>query len=149
MLDVRDSVWIDASPETVFSFLDDPDRQTTFTPSLTESTLIERLPNGGSRARYTYTVFGVNLTGEVRATDYVPPERIVWSMTGGLRGTIRWYVDAERGGTRFTYAATYAVPGPAVLRRIVTPLLRRYNERELSTLLRTVRTHVESSPRNV
>ena len=144
MLTVRDSIHIDAPPETVFAFLDEPARQVSFTPSLTTSSLIERLPNGGSRARYVFTTYGIDLEGEVRATDYDPPSRIVWAMTGDLTGTIRWYLDPERGGTRFTFAATYRVPGPSILRPVVTPLLRRYNEREVRSLLQQLKAHVSS-----
>jgi uncharacterized protein YndB with AHSA1/START domain len=150
MITVRDHIDISASAEAVFSFLDAPARQPEITPSLTRSTLVERLPNGGSRVEYTYRLFGFSFTGEVRATDYVPSERIVWAMSGDLRGSIRWYVAPREGGTtRFTYAATYAVPGPALLRRALTPLVRRYNEREVRTILETVRTRLESKPENV
>lgn len=136
MLTVREHVDIDAPVEAVFEYMDEPRHQPQITPSLTHSHLLERLPNGGSRVRYTYRIFGIAFSGEVRATDYVPNERIVWSMEGDLRGTIRWYFQPltdER--SRFTYAATYALPGPSVLRPLLKPLVRRYNEREIHTLL--------------
>jgi hypothetical protein len=142
MLTVRDSTYIDALPETLFAFLDEPSRQVSFTPSLTTSSLIERLPNGGARARYVFTVYGIDLEGEVRATDYDPPSRIVWTMTGDLSGTIRWYLDPERDGTRFTFAATYRVPGPSFLQPVITPVLRRYNEREVLSLLQQLRAQI-------
>jgi carbon monoxide dehydrogenase subunit G len=142
MLTVRDDIYIPAPPETVFSFLDAPERQPSFTPSLKESVLVERLPTGGARARYVYSLLGIDFKGHVEATDYDPPRRIVWALTGDLNGTIRWYVDAERTGTRFTYAATYQVPGPALLRPLLTPLVRRYNERELRRLLSALKAQV-------
>lgn len=147
MLTVRDSTYIDASCEAVFAFLDEPARQVSFTPSLTSSSLIERLPNGGARARYVFRIYGIDLVGEVRATDYDPPSRIVWAMTGNLNGTIRWYLDPEGEGTRFTFAATYRVPGPSFLRPALTPLLRRYNDREVRSLLQQLRTRISSTPR--
>jgi len=143
MLTVRDDVWIDASPEQVFAYVDKPERQTAFTPSLTRSTLIERLPNGGVRARYTFSLFGLAFHGEVRATDYAPQERIVFAMTGDLRGSIRWYLEPERDGTRFTYAGTYAVPGPSLVKPALRPVVRRYNEREIRTLLQNLKTQIE------
>ena len=145
MLTVRDRIHIDAPPEDVFAFLDIPERQPAFTPSLTESTLLERLDNGGSRVRYTFRLLGLDLTGTVRATDYVPPERIVWNMTGDLQGTIRWYLEPSDDGTVFTYAATYAVPGPAFLRPILAPLVRRLNQKELGDLLSAVKARVETN----
>jgi uncharacterized protein YndB with AHSA1/START domain len=147
MLTVREHVDLAVSVEDVFAYMDEPAHQPEITPSLTRSELVERLPNGGSRVRYTYRILGVSFDGEVRATDYVPNERIVWSMTGDLRGTLRWYfspLDGDRG-SRFVYAATYALPGPALARPLLGPLLRRYNEREVGRLLRRIRTHLGES----
>jgi uncharacterized protein YndB with AHSA1/START domain len=144
MISVRDSTWIDAPREAVFDALDRPDDQPRFTPSLETSTLIERLPNGGSRVAYTFRLLGLPLSGEVRATDYDRPERIVWALSGDLQGSIRWYLDPERGGTRFTYAATYALPGPAFLEPVTAPIVRRYNDREVTRLLKTFKRLVET-----
>jgi uncharacterized membrane protein len=147
MLTVREHIDLSASVEDVFAYMDDPAHQPEITPSLTRSELVERLPNGGSRVRYTYRILGVSFDGEVRATDYAPNERIVWAMTGDLRGTIRWYFSPlDRGaGTRFVYAATYALPGPALTRPLLGPLVRRYNEREVGQLLQTLRTRLSTS----
>jgi carbon monoxide dehydrogenase subunit G len=144
MLTVRDDTFIAAPPEAVFAFLDQPERQPEFTPSLTESTLLERLDNGGSRVRYTYRLLGLQRSGEVRATDYAPPERIIWNLSGDLHGTIRWYLEPVEGGTRFTYAATYDVPGPSFLQPLLAPILRRINERELEELLARAKRLVEA-----
>jgi uncharacterized membrane protein len=144
MLTVREHIDISAPAERVFDYMDAPAHQATITPSLSESVLVERLPNGGSRARYTYRILGLSFSGEVRATDYVPHERIVWSMTGDLQGTIRWYIEPLDTGCRFTYAATYQVPGPRVLQSLIGPLVRRYNEREIHTLLQNLKQRVES-----
>ena len=42
MLTVRDSIHITASPEDVFAFMDEPARQTSFTPHLQQSDEVER-----------------------------------------------------------------------------------------------------------
>jgi len=141
MVTVRDSVHLRAPRQQVFALLDEPERQSSFTASLKESTLVERLSNGGARARYVFSVLGIDLEGEVEATDYDPPSRIVWAMRGDLRGTIRWYLDPDGGGTRFTYAATYQVPGPRCLRSLTRPIVRRYNERVLRQTMDTLRAH--------
>lgn len=151
MLTVRKHVDIAAPVEDVFAYMDEPAHQPVITPSLTHSELVERRPNGGARVRYTYRLFGLPFNGEVRATDYVPTERIVWALTGDLRGTIRWYFSSlaahsshRTDGTRFTYAATYALPGPALVRPLVAPLVRRYNAREVDQLLQNLRTRLVS-----
>ena len=144
MVTVREHVDIAAPVDRVFEFMDTPAHQTEITPSLSASTLVERLPNGGSRARYTYQIFGLSFSGEVRATDYVPNERIVWSMQGDLTGTIRWYFESIDGKCRFTYAATYAIPGPRLLQPLIHSLVRHYNEREVHALLRTLQERLET-----
>ena len=144
MVNVREHIDLAVPVDRVFDFMDTPIHQATITPSLQESTLLERLPNGGSRARYTYRISGLSFSGEVRATDYVPDERIVWSMTGDLQGTIRWYFASTDAGCRFTYAATYQIPGPSFVRPVAHPLVRRYNEREVRALLRNLRARVEA-----
>ena len=144
MLTVREHIDLPMPVDRVFDFMDAPARQARITPSLSTSTLLERLPNGGSRARYVYRILGLSFSGEVRATDYVPNERIVWSMTGDLQGTLRWYFEPIDGGSRLTYAATYEVPGPSLLRPLARPLIRRYNEREIHALLRNLEAQVTS-----
>lgn len=144
MLTVRKHVDVNAPVEAVFEYMDEPSRQPDITPSLTHSHLLDRLPNGGAHARYTYKILGLSFSGEVCATDYVPNERIICNMEGDLQGTIRWYFQAlDHGRSRFTYAATYALPGPSLLRPLLKPLVRRYNEQEVHTLLQRLKAHLE------
>ena len=77
---------------------------------------------------------GVRLEGEVRATTYEPPERIEFAMEGDLEGRIWWTFEAEDGGTRVTYGTEYEIPVP-VLKQVAEAFARRYNEREVETLL--------------
>lgn len=144
MITVREHVDIDAPVETVFGFMDTPAHQAEITPSLSQSRLVERLPNGGSRAQYTYRILGLSFSGEVRATDYVPDQRIVWSMQGDLTGTIRWYFEPLNSDSRFTFAATYQIPGPSLVQPLVRSLVRRYNEREVCALLRNLKERIEA-----
>ena len=144
MVNVRDHIDLPVPVDRVFDFMDAPAHQARITPSLSTSTLLERLPNGGSRAHYAYRILGVSFSGEVRATNYVPDERIVWSMTGDLQGTLRWYFEPIDGGCHFTYAATYQVPGPRLLHPLARPLIRRYNEREVQALLHNLKAQVAS-----
>lgn len=143
MLTVRDHIHIAAPPEEVFAFLDQPERHTECIPSLTESSLIQRLENGGSRVRFTARFLGLNYSGEMRTTDYTPPERIIWSLSGDLHGTIRWYLESTENGTSFTCAVTYVPPGPSFLHLILPPLVRHYTERELQKLLARLKSAID------
>lgn len=146
MLTVRKHVDIAAPVDAVFSYLAEPSHQVDVIPSLTRSTLVEYLPNGGALVSYTYRIGVFSFSGTARATDYVPNERIVWTIEGDLTGTLRWYFASlqHENGTRFTYAATYTLAGPSLLRPLVNPLVRRYNEREVRTLLQHLKFHFEA-----
>jgi uncharacterized protein YndB with AHSA1/START domain len=143
MVRIEKSTHIDVPVEDAFRYMDTPSNQAEVTPSLVESELIERLPNGGSRATWAYKMAGVRLEGEVRATTYEPPERIEFAMEGDLTGRIWWTFEAEDGGTRVTYGTEYEVPVP-VLQQVAEAFARRYNEREVETLLRNLKDRLES-----
>ncbi len=145
MVTVREHIDIAAPVDRVFAFMNTPAHHAEITPTLSQSTFIEHLPNGGSRARYVYRILGLSFSGEVRATDYVSNERIVWSMQGDLQGTIRWYFEPSESGCRFTYAATHRSPGPRLLRPLARPLVRHYNKREVHALLQNLKGRLESS----
>jgi hypothetical protein len=104
---VGDHAWIDAPVEEVFAYMDLPENQTEITPSLSTVETVGRLPNGGTRASYTYRMVGIPFDGEVVATEYEPDERVVFEMTGNLEGTIG-KIDA---GEAFVNVHTVANPG--------------------------------------
>ncbi|GGK80643.1 SRPBCC family protein [Haloarcula sebkhae] len=139
-----DDRWLDAPVETVFAFMDEPSNQAAVTPSLSRAERIERLPNSGNRAAYEYRMFGLTFTGEVRASTYEPPERIVYDMDGDLTGRIAWRFEPEDGGTRLTYAADYEVPGP-LPEFLLAPVIRWYNRREVRQLLANVVEAIEEA----
>jgi hypothetical protein len=86
---------------------------------------------------------GVRLEGEVHATTFEPQQRIEFAMTGDLEGRIWWTFAAEDGGTRFTYGTEYEIPVP-VIQRVAEAFARRYNEREVDTLLRNLKDRLEA-----
>jgi uncharacterized membrane protein len=128
----------------VFAYMDEPANQAEITPSMVAAERIERLDNGGNHARYTYSMAGVTLEGEVRATEYVPDERIVYAIEGEIDGEIRWTFEPEDGGTRVTYAAAYEVPAPA-LENVVESFVRLYNRREVETALANLQARFEAT----
>jgi carbon monoxide dehydrogenase subunit G len=143
MVTVKDSIHIDAPVEDVFAYMDEPANQADITPSLSRSELVERLPNGGSHVRWTYSMLGLGLTGEVKAIEYAPDERIVFEMQGGIDGTITWHFESEEGGTRFTFDAEYDIPAP-VMKRAAESLVEHYNEREVDQMLASLKATMEA-----
>ena len=143
MVRVEDDIHVAVDPETAFDYMDVPEQQAEISPSLSAVETVEELPTGGKRATYTYRMAGVPLDGEVKATVYDPPRRIVFEMTGDIEGTIEWTFSPEDDGVRIGYAAEYDLPVPA-LDRLAAPFVRKYNERELTTTLRNLKTRLET-----
>ncbi len=144
MVTVQEQIEISVPRDDVFAYMDEPAHQAEITPSLVRSELIERLSNGGSHADYTYSFLGIAFDGEVRATTYQPPEHIVFDMTGDLEGEIAWRFEALNDeATRVTYVATYDIPVP-VLKKAAEAVARRYNEREVRTLLANLKDRLET-----
>jgi len=144
MLSVSESIRIERPVADVFAFLDEPRNHQTVTPSLAEARELERLDNGGKRVEHTYSMAGVKLSGELVETEHVENERLVFEMTGDLMGEIRIQMSSVgEEMTDVTYSAAYEMPG-RVLSKLAGPVVRRYNERELSSTLENIKTHLES-----
>jgi uncharacterized protein YndB with AHSA1/START domain len=143
MAEVSASVVINAPPESVFAFVDDPYNQVRVTPAITGVADVQQKPDGGKRLLYGYRVFGLVLTGALETTTYEPAARVVFEMTGDIAGEIRWEFEPLDGDrTRFTYAATYDFSW-LPLRPVLLPLVRWFNERELQQTVENVRAAVE------
>jgi carbon monoxide dehydrogenase subunit G len=143
MIEVSESVTVDAPVERVFAFMDDPKNHLTVTPSLADVRNVERLDSGGKRLDHTFRMAGITLDGELEEVERAEDERMLFAMRGQLSGEIELTFEPTDGGTRLTYTGRYDLPGE-VLGRVARPFVRRYNERELSTTLANVKTHVET-----
>lgn len=144
MIDLERTIWIKAPRETVFQFLDCPQHHAEITPSLTQSRKIERLPNGGAKAEFTYKMAGMPLSGTVEAESYEPPAALAFRMDGMLGDTLGFRLEQEGQGTRVAYWARYSIPA-AVLERLAEPFVRCYNEREMDATLMTLKDRLEST----
>ncbi|MFC7134498.1 MULTISPECIES: SRPBCC family protein [Salinibaculum] len=142
MVSVSDSIRLEVDPATVFAYLDDPQGHVEVTPSLAGVENIQPLDGGGKRLDFTYSIAGVPLSGELLQTVYEPDERMAFEMSGQLNGTITVEMEPTDDGTRVTYTGEYEIPGK-VLARVAEPFVRRYNEREVRTLLANLKTRLE------
>lgn len=144
MVEVSETMHIDADPEAVFEFMDDPENHVIVTPSLAHVQNIEPLDNGGKQLEHTFRMAGIGLDGELIEREREEGSRMLFEMTGDLTGEIELTFEPEGEGTKMTYTGRYDLPGQ-VLGRVAEPFVRRYNERELQTTLENVRTHVEAA----
>ena len=139
MVHVSDSIEVSVPAETVFETLDDPETHATITPSISEIRNVEPRENGGKELEYTYRLAGVPIDGRLVQTVHEPPTTHVFALEGGLTGAITLDIEPTDEGTRVTYSAEYAVPG-RVIARVIEPMVRWYNERELASTLENLET---------
>lgn len=151
VIEVEDSIVVAAPVDRTFEYIVDPTNQREITPAITDVTIIERLPNGGHRASYTYDMVGIELSGEVEQTSVLPGERIVNDLTGDITAQLVWDFDpvgesdtGEDEDTHVRYTGRYELPG-RVGERALAPLARQYNSRMLTTTLENLKTRLEAS----
>lgn len=143
MASVSESIRIERPVEAVFEFLDDPRNHAEITPSLASVSGIERLENGGKRVEHTYEMVGISLSGVLTERVHEENERMVFEMDGDLTGEIEITFEGDDETTTVIYSAEYDLPG-RVLSKLAAPLVRRYNERELSRTLANLRVRLEA-----
>ncbi|WP_336328170.1 SRPBCC family protein [Halovenus sp. HT40] len=143
MTEVSESIYIDRPVEDVFAYLDDPHNHSLITSNITDIRNVQRLDNGGKRLEHTYEMVGVGIDGELVEQTHEENERMVFEMRGRLTGEIEFVFEERDDGTEVTYSAAYDIPG-RVLSKAATPLVERYNERELRTTLENLKTVLES-----
>jgi carbon monoxide dehydrogenase subunit G len=143
MVTVSSTERVAASPEAVFAFLDTPPNHERISPSISSVHDVERLPEGGHRAGYTYRLFGIPLRGTVEAVTHDPPRRLRFTLRGGVDGEMDWRLQPREGGTLVTCEATFTVPGGPVA-TLLNPVVRAYNQRELDATLDRLRDLLEA-----
>lgn len=143
MVTIERDVWIDAQPEQVFEYLADPENHPNVMPSLQRVENIEALPNGGHKGEFRFKMVGVPVTGRFEDTEYVPNELRAYEMTGDTEGSMRYSVAPKNGGTHVTCVLDATFPS-RVLDTVLRPVAKRYNEREIETMLGNLKTVMET-----
>ncbi len=137
---VEGSVDVHAPPEAVYELVMDPGRLGDWVSI--HDRLLEA-PDGeldqGSTLAQCLRVAGTRFTVRWRVTEDDRPRRVVWEGRGPLRTRARVTYDfaGRDGGTQFSYANEYELPGGAAGRltgRAVSRIARREVDRSLSRL---------------
>jgi uncharacterized protein YndB with AHSA1/START domain len=142
MVTFEKSVTIDAPPEKVFGFIEDPKHLVEIMPGMVEVKDIEKLPTGGYRYHWVYKMAGFPFEGETETTKFVPHELIVDRTKGQIESTFDWKFFAENGGTHVTLAVGYEVP-KAVFEKFAEKFVLKLNEREAETTLLNLKDRIE------
>jgi carbon monoxide dehydrogenase subunit G len=138
------NIHIAAPPETVFTFLLDPETAHAVNPSVHEMTDIEEQDDGGYRAKMTYKLLAVKTTGTLEAVVVEPNEELVYRFDGsGLNGTLTWRLSERNGGTDVVEHGDYEMTG-TVLDKVLEPVAANYNERQFQTAFENMKTYIEA-----
>jgi uncharacterized membrane protein len=138
----KKSIVIDAPPEAVAAYIDNPINMPEWLPSLIE---VRDVSGGGvgQQFAWTYQMGGLRFEGESTVTEYVNCVRSVHESKGGIASTWTTTLEPRANGTELTIQIEYAIPVP-VLGRLAEKLVVKRDARELEEALKNVKETVES-----
>jgi uncharacterized membrane protein len=143
MATVSKSITINAPIEKVFKYITEPGNLPEIWPSLIESEVVERLPDGGNRTKYVYKMAGMRLEGTSEDIEFIPNQRVVTLTKGGAEGEIIWEYQSEGEGTKVTFSSEYTVPIP-LLGKLAETFIVKQNENEAETMLANLKARMET-----
>ena len=145
MSQVREQVDIDAPPEQVFAFFDDPANAPVLLPNLIEVTAIEKVPTGGRRVEYTTrNRRGAIVEASSEHLEYDPPHRTVTQgQQSGVTSTATREFVPVAGGTRVVATIEWSAP-VKYLATIISSPLRRPLRRSLRHALDAAKSALEA-----
>jgi uncharacterized protein YndB with AHSA1/START domain len=102
----------------------------------------------GSRFRQTLRVAGVTFRVEWTATEVEGPVKLTWEGTGpaGTRAHTGYGLEAEGGGTRFTYSNEFTLPAGRI-GKVAARAVAGQAEKQVNDSLRALKRLVETAPR--
>lgn len=142
MIEIEAETTVDASPETVFEFIADPNNHPKFLPSLVEISNVEDT-DVGKQGRYVFKMVGKAMEGQFTDTEFDRPNHRTYELTGDIEGTVTWTIEASNGGAHVNYQQVTDPPGPDLLETVTEPIAGTFLEREADTMVENLRTLVE------
>jgi len=129
---LKDSVWINASPERVWEYLEDPERMRLWNPKIKAVASVswgQRCK--GFRYRVTYVMGGKENELSAEIEEYQPPAKLIIRHTGGRlppNGYAQeiYELSRENGGTALTQIIRLHNSGINLFFRLLIALLYRF-----------------------
>ena len=146
---IEASVEIDCPPEDVYALVMDPSRLHEWVSI--HHDLLEAPPDElkqGSTMIQSLKVAGRRFKVRWRVAVDDPPRHVVWEGNGPVwtRARVMYDFDARDGGTRFSYANEYELPGGAA-GRLAGRAVARAAQREMARSLERLKGVVEAERR--
>lgn len=138
----KNSIVIQATPEKVFAFADEPMNFPEWIPSMVE--VRDVIGTGpGQQYEWTYKMAGILLHGEGVVVEHVSHERTVHQNIGMIDAHVAFSVEPHEEGAALTLEVDYGIPIP-VLGRLAERIVTRRNEREFQLALDTAKELLEA-----
>jgi ligand-binding SRPBCC domain-containing protein len=139
----KDSILIDAPPEDVFAYVDEPRELPTWLPSMIEVRNV--IGTGlGQQYEYTYKMAGLLLRGQNIVVEHVPNERGLHQVIGMISALWDYSVEPHADGTLLNIQVEYSIPIP-VLGRLAERLAIKQNAASFDLALINVKDVMEAS----
>ncbi len=139
----KDSILIEAPPDDVFAYVDDPSELPTWLPGMVEVRNV--IGTGlGQQYEYTYKMAGVLLRGQNVVIEHVPNERGVHQVIGMISALWEYSVESHINGAVFNLEVEYSVPIP-VLGRLAERLAIKQNGASFELALINVKDLLEAA----
>ena len=136
------SIIINAQPEKVFEYIDDPMNNPEWMIGMVEVHEVEGLPGVGRQFHWTFKMVGIPLKGQSTTIEHVPNRRTVTESQGGVSSTWAADVEPEGEGTKLTMNVEYAIPIP-VLGKLAEHLISKQNQRNLENSMENIKHMLE------
>lgn len=139
---VRKAVEIQAPPERVFTYVNEPTTMADWLPSMVGVQGV--IGSGlGQQYEWTYKMAGLLLKGQSTVVEIVPNQRAVHQSIGTIGSIWTFTVEAHGAETGLTVEVEYTVPLP-VLGKLAEKLAVRRDARDLEAALVNVKETLEA-----
>jgi uncharacterized membrane protein len=141
---INQSVLVNASPQTVWDYLADPENYLRFMSGITRWEVVGDRANGcGARYRMLVQVGAAEVGGLIELVEWDEPYDIAWHSVTGVDQRGRWRIRAEDGKRtriefRFMYGVVGGGPAGLITEFAAMPTLRSHMRRTLQQLKRQV-----------
>lgn len=142
MVNIKKSITINAPPEKVWAYLDDPMSGPEWLPGMIEVRNVAG-KGIGRKFEWTYKMLGIRFNGKSTTTELIQNERAVVQSKSGIETTWVYLYEPHAGGTKLSFDIDYKIPMP-VLGKLAEKLVLKTNEREAELALENIKTMMEA-----
>jgi len=141
---IERSITINAPVENVFAYINDPELNPEWLPSMLEVKDVNITEQGvGSHFKWVYKMAGIRINGETTTLEHVPNQRIVVQSKVGINSKWSWTFEPYDNGTRLSLVLEYTVPVP-VLGKLAEAVVLKQNEKEADAAMANIKAKMES-----